>query len=94
MDNARYQRCRLIMTLAAGLGIELLFLPAYSPNLNLIERLWKFVKKECLYSEYYDTFPDFKQAILNTITHPDMDKLTSLLTLNFQTFNSVTLSPC
>jgi transposase len=94
MDNARYQRCRLIQTLAAGLEIELLFLPPYSPNLNLIERLWKFIKKECLYLEYYDKFPDFKQAILNSITHPDKQKLASLLTLNFQSFNSVTLSPC
>lgn len=94
MDNARYQRCRLIQTLAAGLDIELLFLPPYSPNLNLIERLWKFIKKECLYSEYYDKFPDFKQAILNSITHPDKQKLASLLTLNFQSFNSATLSPC
>lgn len=94
LDNARYQRCRLVMTIAAGLGIELLFLPPYSPNLNLIERLWKFVKKECLYSEYYDKFPDFKQAILDTIANPDKNRLTSLLTLNFQSFNSVTLSPC
>lgn len=93
MDNARYQRCRLIMTIAEGLGIELLFLPPYSPNLNLIERLWKFVKKTCLYSEYYETFSDFKLAIQNSISKPDKCKLSSLLTLNFQTFDFVTLSP-
>ena len=91
MDNARYQRCYFIMDLATALGIELLFLPPYSPNLNLIERFWKYVKKQCLYSEYYETFPDFKQAILDTITHPCKQTLSSLLTLNFQTFNSVTL---
>jgi len=56
LDNARYQRCRFIIGLAAELGIELLFLPPYSPNLNLIERLWKFIKKECLYSKYYESF--------------------------------------
>jgi transposase len=93
MDNARYQRCYFIMDLATALGIELLFLPPYSPNLNLIERFWKYVKKTCLYSEYYETFPDFKQAILNAIAHPDKDKLSRLLTLNFQSFDSVTLSP-
>jgi transposase len=82
------------MDLATALGIELLFLPPYSPNLNLIERFWKYVKKTCLYSEYYETFPDFKQAILNAIAHPDKDKLSRLLTLNFQSFDSVTLSPC
>lgn len=94
LDNARYQRCRLVTTIAAGLGIELLFLPPYAPNLNLIERLWKFIKKDCLYSEYYSDFPNFKQAILNSIANPDMNKLTSLLTLNFQSFKTVTLSPC
>ena len=45
LDNARYQRCAQVVTLAASLQIELCFLPSYSPNLNLIERLWKFVKK-------------------------------------------------
>jgi len=44
LDNARYQRCELVITKARELGIELLFLPTYSPNLNLIERVWKFVK--------------------------------------------------
>ena len=45
LDNARYQKCALVLATAAQLHIELCFLPAYSPNLNLIERLWKFVKK-------------------------------------------------
>jgi len=44
LDNARYQRCTTVNTLAAQLNLELIFLPPYSPNLNLIERLWKFVK--------------------------------------------------
>jgi len=44
LDNARYQRCALVQACTDALKIELLFLPAYSPNLNLIERLWKFVK--------------------------------------------------
>lgn len=94
LDNARYQHCKYIIGLAAELGIELLFLPAYSPNLNLIERLWKFIKKECLYSEYYETFAGFKQAIRDCITDTQgkhKQKLASLLTLNFQTFESVTL---
>jgi transposase len=94
LDNARYQHCRLIIELAAELGIELLFLPAYSPNLNLIERLWKFVKKECLYSKYYKTFADFKTAISNCLVDTQSKHkpaLTSLLTLNFQTFENATL---
>jgi transposase len=63
LDNARYQKCYLVQTLAATLQIELLYLPPYSPNLNLIERLWKFVKRKCLYSTYYANFKDFKSAI-------------------------------
>ncbi|BCU14478.1 hypothetical protein MAN88_50420 [Microcystis aeruginosa] len=45
LDNARYQKCKIVEELALSLSIELLYLPSYSPNLNLIERLWKFVKK-------------------------------------------------
>lgn len=89
LDNARYQRCALVQELAATLQIELLFLPAYSPNLNLIERLWKFVKKEALYSHYYQDFATFKAAItqvLNETSGKHKQALDSLLTLNFQTF--------
>ena len=48
MDNARYQRNKKVFAAAADFGIDLLFLPAYSPNLNLIERVWKLVKAKCL----------------------------------------------
>jgi transposase len=88
MDNARYQRCRLVMEKARDLDIELLFLPPYSPNLNLIERLWKFVKKECLYATYYENFALFKQAIavcLSETTGRHQPALRTLLTLAFQT---------
>ena len=57
LDNARYQKCALVMEVAQTLDIELLYLTTYSPNLNLIERLWKFVKKQCLYSWLTDTNP-------------------------------------
>ncbi len=48
LDNARYQKCQLVWTMAHDLHIDLLYLPPYSPNLTLIERLWKFVKKMSL----------------------------------------------
>jgi transposase len=48
LDNARYQKCAVVQDLARSLGITLLYLPGYSPNLNLIERIWKFVKKQSL----------------------------------------------
>ena len=87
LDNARYQRCALVQTTAASLKIELCFLPAYSPNLNLIERLWKFVKKQCLYSQYYADFASFKAAIeacLSQTHTTHKTALDSLLSLRFQ----------
>jgi len=96
LDNARYQRCALVQNLAATLNIELLFLPPYSPNLNLIERLWKFVKKEALYSTYYQDFAAFKTAImqvLNETSGKHKQALDSLLTLNFQTFENSQIMP-
>ena len=59
----------LYKTLAALLHIELLYLPSYSPNLNLIERLWKFVKKQCLYSKYYADYDAFTTAIADCLQH-------------------------
>lgn len=89
LDNARYQKCALVLATAASLQIELCFLPAYSPNLNLIERLWKFVKKQCLYSKYYADFAAFKAAIGKCLSQTNTTHkaaLGSLLTLRFQLF--------
>lgn len=89
LDNARYQRCNLVMNLATELGIELLFLPPYSPNLNLIERYWKLTKKHCLNSIYYPDFGSFKASIsgfLKDAHNKHKAELDSLLTLNFQVF--------
>lgn len=53
LDNARYQKCEAVTSLAKQFQIDLVFLPPYSPNLNLIERLWKFTKSK-LRVQYYD----------------------------------------
>lgn len=95
LDNARYQKCQLVREHAAALGIELLFLPSYSPHLNLIERLWYFVRKECLYSKYYADFSAFKQAITDCLKNANTNhqqELESLLALNFQSFVNVQIS--
>lgn len=94
LDNARYQRNKAVQALADALSIELLFLPGYSPNLNLIERLWRFIKREALYGRYHPTFADFRAAIEETISQlggKHKDKVASLLTLNFQVFDDVSL---
>ena len=94
LDNAKYQKCSLVQYTADMLNIELLYIPPYSPNLNLIERLWKFIKKQCLNSEYYSSFHDFKNAIDSCLknTHTTHKKeLDSLLSLKFQTFKKAQL---
>lgn len=86
-DNARYNRCGWLQEWAAQQRIEFVFLPAYSPNLNLIERLWRLLRKEAINSIYYPTFEAFKQGIIEFLDNAKLHKadIRSLLTLNFRT---------
>ena len=94
LDNAKYQRNQIVQGLAAELNIRLLFLPSYSPNLNLIERLWGFAKRHSVYGKYHANFDSFRAAIENTLakiptTHAQ--RLESLMTLKLQDFKDVSL---
>ena len=94
LDNARYQHCKLVENAAKELGITLLFLPSYSPNLNIIERLWKFTKKTILYAKYYESPAQFHQAItgfFQTVNQKYNADLKNLLTLKFQLFQNKTV---
>lgn len=86
LDNAKYYKNKLIYEYLKTSKIKLLFMPPYSPNLNLIERLWKFLRKTILYNKYYEKFADFKFVVMqffeNIAQH--RDKLNTLLTKNFQ----------
>ncbi len=67
-------------------------LNAHASNLNLIERLWRFVHNECLYSNYYEDFESFKAAIAGCLEKANTDhkeKLKRLLSQNFQSFKNV-----
>lgn len=94
LDNAKYQRAHIVKELAAELNLTLIFLPPYSPNLNLIERLWKHVKSTSIRGRYFATFDAFKSSIetcLAGISTKHRIKLKSLMTLKFQTFENVPL---
>ena len=91
LDNARYQHCRAVMEKATELDIQLVFLPPYSPNLNIIERLWKYARKQVLAGRYFDTPAKFHEA-LRCFFDEDFgnhkEALRSLLTLKFQSFEN------
>lgn len=85
LDNARYQRAYSVQRKAEQLNIHLVYLPPYCPNLNLIERLWRYFKKKVMKNKYYETFAEFEnnveQFFLNFEQH--FDDLKSLLSFKF-----------
>ena len=85
LDNARYQRAYSVQRKAEQLNINLIYLPPYCPNLNLIERLWRYFKKKVMKNKYYETFSEFEisveQFFINFEQH--FDDLKSLLSFKF-----------
>lgn len=101
LDNARYQKCDIVQELAGALQINLVYLPSYSPNLNLIERLWRFVKTE-LRRSAWDDFKAFSSkidAIIDSTTKENAQKISSLIGQKVQLYDDYvklddnTLSP-
>jgi len=89
LDNAKYQKCHVVQCAANMLNIQLQYLPPYSPNLNLIERVWKFIRKKSLNCRYYENFDLFKSAVEECISKfgtEYKEELETLLTWSFQTF--------
>lgn len=73
-DNAGYHCSKIVKAFAEELGIEVHYLPPYSPNLNPIERLWKIMHEEVTYNRYYPTFSDFTEAIKHFFRHINKKK--------------------
>lgn len=91
LDNARYQKCEAVTTLAHDLKIDLVYLPPYSPNLNLIERLWKFTKGK-LRVKYYSDFATFKNSIDSIIENTETvfkEQISSLIADKVQLFDDL-----
>lgn len=86
MDNAAYNRSWKVTDLAKKLNIKLFYLPPYSPNLNPIERLWKFMKRNVLYNQYYEKFNEFESACMMFFRgiRKFKTELESLITDNFK----------
>jgi hypothetical protein len=91
LDNAKYQKCNVTGELAEQTGINLVFIPPYSPNLNLIERLWKFVKGK-LRSRYYDRFELFREqidSIINSAENHNKESADRLIGEKVQLFDDL-----
>ena len=84
LDNARYQRSNLVQTTARFFNIDLLFLPPYSPNLNLIERLWRYFKKEVMKNKYYADYSTFENAVETFFIQFESKKKAVRTLLNFK----------
>jgi len=65
LDNARYYKNKEINNYLSTSRINFIYLPPYSPNLNLIERLWKLLRKKVMNNIYYETFIKFKDAVFD-----------------------------
>ena len=93
LDNARYQKCEIVTSLAKELAIDLVYLPPYSPNLNLIERLWKFTKGK-LRVKYYSDFQSFRgviDSIINGTSTVFKDQIATLIGNKIQLFDGLKL---
>lgn len=95
IDNARYYKNKELQKWLGKYGkrINLIFLPPYSPNLNVIERLWRFMRKKIINSTYYDSYSKFKNAIQYFLDNIKVyqKELRSLLTLNFRTVDGTSI---
>lgn len=92
-DSARYYVSRQVADWVAKTPIELHFLPGYSPNLNPIERLWKFMRQKVIDSVYYPEFTRFKNQVMAFLGHlePYRVQLERLLVLRFAIVNKDSL---
>lgn len=89
-DNASYHKSQEVKIYAKQLNMELHYLPAYSPNLNPIERLWKILHEHVTYNKYYSTFSEFTDSILHFLRNIGKKKiiLRARINDNFQTINT------
>ena len=88
LDNAKYHYSWDVKKYLKSSRIKLVFLPSYSPNLNLIERLWKFFKGKVLYNHYYKNLSEFRKSCINFFRNigDHYEELCSLMSGGFEAF--------
>ena len=86
LDNARYNHAKIVREHIENTNVELLFLPSYSPNLNLSERLWRFLKDKVMNDSYHESFEKFVEEIDKVLDNLEeyADELASLMTEKFE----------
>lgn len=87
LDNASHHHAKIVKRwILHHPRFKLIFLPTYSPNLNLIERLWRFFHQKATWNRYFETFAEFRKTSLNFFKNLNIyeKELSSLLTDNFQ----------
>jgi len=96
LDGAKYYSPPFVKEwLARHPGFELKFLPPYSPNLNLIERLWKFLRKEA-FCRGYGSFAEMQQGVSAVLDHLKKyhAQLDTLMTEDFHVFHPQDYPEC
>lgn len=90
-DNAGYNHAYANWERREELNFTSYFLPPYCPNLNLIERLWKFMKAQIMHNTYYENFADFFQAILDFCANIEKysEKIKNLMSQKFEILKAV-----
>ena len=85
LDNAPYNKSNRVRDFALELRIKILYLPPYSPNLNPIERLWKFMKKKVMANRYYPDIETFQTELMLFLRgiRKHKSELSTLITDNF-----------
>lgn len=86
LDNAKYHYSRVVKEYILTSRIKLVFLPSYSPNLNLIERLWKFFKKKVLYNRYHENIEAFRSACISFFKNIEIyhDEIANIMSGEFE----------
>ena len=87
LDNASYYHARQVVSwVKKHRRFKLVFLPPYSPNLNLIERLWRFFHQKITWNHYFETYDEFRRVSLKFFRNLKLyeKELSTLLTDNFQ----------